>query len=234
LYGPAPLTQLALDLPPPPPTFGNFVPGENAEALGAVRALLAPGTDAGTRFLYLWGPAGSGRTHLLRALAEASEAARRPSRMLSPSSRAEDFVFDPAVRTWLIDECDRLAAAEQVAAFHLFNAVQAEPGAVLASAGSEPPARLAVIPELSSRLGWGLVMQLRPLSDADTARAIEQTLSERGLAVGADLVPWLLTRAPRDLGSLRGLIDALDRFALQRQRAITLPLLREFLQQRLL
>jgi len=224
------VTQLVLDLgPPPAPTLDNFVPGDNAEALAAVRALLAPAAGAtGSRFLYVWGPAGSGRSHLLRGLLGASPPGA--ARLLGPGSPEADFVHDPAVRLWLLDDCDRLDAVRQVAAFHLFNAVQAHADAALASAGGQPPAQLPAIPELATRLGWGLVLHLRPLSDADTARALERTLAERGVAASADLVPWLLTHAPRDMGSLRALVDALDTFALARKRAITLPLLREFAQ----
>jgi len=226
---PAPVTQLALDLgPAPAPTLDNFVPGDNAEALAAARALLGPAAAGTSRFLYLWGPPGSGRSHLLQGLLGAAPAAA--ARLLGPGSPEADFVHDPSVRLWLLDDCDALDAARQVAAFHLFNAVQAHAEAALASAGARPPAQLPAIPELATRLGWGLVLQLRPLSDADTARALERTLAERGVAASADLVPWLLTHAPRDMGSLRALVDALDAFALARKRAITLPLLREFAQ----
>ena len=63
------VSQLVLDLgPPPPPTFDAFVVGDNREALDAVRGLADPGRGAGARFLYLWGPASSGRSHLLRSL----------------------------------------------------------------------------------------------------------------------------------------------------------------------
>jgi DnaA family protein len=237
LYRPAcaSVTQLVLDLgPPPPPTLDNFVAGDNREALAAARSLLDPSTGPAARFLYLWGPASSGRTHLLRALGGAHDArGGGRARLLGPASPEADFAHDPAIGLWLLDDCDRLDAARQAAAFHLFNAVQADAGAALASAGACPPAQLPVIPELATRLGWGLVLQLRRLSDADGAQAIVRMLAERGVVATADVVPWLMTHAPRDLGSLRALVDALDAYALARKRAITVPLLREFAQGRL-
>jgi DnaA family protein len=223
------VSQLALDLgPPPPPTFDNFVVGDNREALDAARSLLGPPRGAASRFLYLWGPASSGRSHLLRALAGAAPAGA--SRRLDPGSAPEAFTFDAAVRLWTVDDCDRLDAARQAAAFHLFDAVAADGAAALACAGEQPPGRLALMPELATRLGWGLVLQLRRLSEADTAEALARTLAERGLAAAPDVVPWLMTHAPRDLGSLRAVVDALDGYALARKRAITVPLLREFAQ----
>jgi DnaA family protein len=223
------VSQLVLDLgPPPAPTFDAFVVGDNHEALEAARALAGPGRGAGARFLYLWGPASSGRSHLLRALEGALPAAC--VRHLDPGSPPEAFMHDTAVRTWLIDDCDRLDPPRQAAAWHLFDAVAADADAALACAGAEPPARLGLMPELATRLGWGLVLQLRRLSDADTAQALDRTFAERGLSVAPDVVPWLMTHAPRDLGSLRARVDALDGYALARKRAITVPLLREFAQ----
>jgi DnaA-homolog protein len=231
------LTQLVLDLgPPPAPSFDNFVVGDNLEALEAVRALAGgtPAAPLGTRFVYLWGPPGSGRSHLLQALETAELGTGGSPRRLRPDSPLDRFGFEPDVRTWLLDDCDGFDGDRQAAAFHLFNAVQSYAGARLASSGLEPPARLALMPELATRLGWGLVLQLKPLSDADTARALAGTLAERGINASPDVVPWLMTHAPRNLGSLRALVDALDEFSLERKRAITLPLLREFLQRRLL
>ena len=134
------------------------------------------------------------------------------------------------VRLWLVDDCDRLDRPRQAATFHLFDAVAADGAAALGCTGEQPPGRLALMPELATRLGWGLVLQLRRLSDADTAQALAGTFAERGLAIAPDVVPWLMTHAPRDLGSLRALVDAIDAYALARKRAITVPLLREFAQ----
>jgi DnaA family protein len=204
------------------------VVGDNREALDAARALLGPARGAASRFLYLWGPASSGRSHLLRALHGGAPSGT--SRLLDPGSPPEAFVHAPAVRLWLVDDCDRLDPARQAAAFHLFDAVAAHADAALACAGARPPGRLSMMPELATRLGWGLVLQLRRLSDEDTARALARTFDERGLTVAPDVVPWLMTHAPRDLGSLRALVDAVDTYALARKRAITVPLLRDFAQ----
>ena len=235
------LNQLTLDLgAPPPPTFDNFVAGDNVEALALLRGLIDAsgghpsnarpargiGSATGSRFVYLWGLPASGRSHLLHALASATQAAR----LLTPLSDLPDFDHDPSISLWMVDDCDRLDAARQVSVFHLFNAIQTEAVAAMVSAGSSAPMQLPVIPELATRLGWGLVFQLHRLSDQDIARALTVTLTERGLTASADLIPWLMTHTARDLGQLRVLIDRLDRFALARKRALTVPLVREFLQ----
>lgn len=215
--------QLPLDLATAPPArLANFVPGPNLEALQACRRC----ASGEVRALYLWGASGTGRSHLLQAIAAEQDSAR--ARLLDADSPLANFVFTPLVSHWLVDDVDRLDAARQEAAFHLFNAALAHRGVVFCAAGDQAPARLALMPELATRLGYGLVIQLRPLAEDDLAAALTLTLRERGLAAGAELIPWLLTHAPRNLGYLRGLIDALDRYALARRRALTLPLLREF------
>lgn len=215
--------QLPLDLATAPPArLANFVPGPNVEALEACRRC----ASGEVRALYLWGASGAGRSHLLQAIAAEQESAQ--ARLLDAGSPLVDFVFTPEVSHWLMDDADRLDAARQEAAFHLFNAVLAHSGAVFCATGDQAPARLALMPELATRLGYGLVIQLQPLAEVDLAAALTLTLRERGLSAGDELIAWLLTHAPRNLGRLRGLIDALDRYALARRRALTLPLLREF------
>ena len=245
------MNQLTLDLgAPPPPTFDNFVAGDNLEALASLRSLIdaqcghpdhagpARGirSAAGSRFVYLWGLPASGRSHLLHALASAS--GPHSARLLTPASDLPDFEHDRSIDLWLVDDCDRLDAPRQESVFHLFNAIQAETAttttsattSAMVSAGSSAPMQLPVIPELATRLGWGLVFQLHRLSDQDIARALAVTLAERGITASTDLIPWLMTRTARDLGQLRAMIDRLDRFALARKRALTVPLVREFLQ----
>lgn len=215
--------QLPLDLATAPPArLANFVPGPNLEALEACRRC----ADGDLRALYLWGVSGSGRSHLLQAIA--AEQTGTQVRLLDAASPLADFVFTPEVRHWLIDDVGQLDAARQEAGFHLFNAVLAQPGGVFGAAGDQAPARLGLMPELATRLGYGLVIQLLPLAEGDIAAALTLTLRERGLSASPELIPWLLTHAPRNLGRLRGLIDALDRYALARGRALTLPLLRDF------
>ncbi|MDL5462127.1 DnaA/Hda family protein, partial [Escherichia coli] len=82
---------------------------------------------------------------------------------------------------------------------------------------------LHVREDLRTRLGWGLVFQLAPLSDADKIEVLRQAARQRGIALTADVPAYLLNHFRRDMPSLMALLDALDRFSLERQRAITLP-----------
>lgn len=230
--------QLPLDLgTPPPATFDSFVVGSNHELVARLLQLAAACTDpldndaatvvATDRAYYLWGETGSGCTHLLHALCHA--AAPGTARLLHPRSPLASFVFDPAVRLYAIDDCDRLPAARQIAAFNLFNEVQASADAIFIASGKAAPMCLALRDDLRTRLAWGLVYRVAPLTDEQKAKALTLAAHKRGLTLAADVSHYLLNHFQRDMPSLMAQLEALDRFSLERQRAITLPLLRTML-----
>lgn len=199
------MQQLLLELAPPPlPTLENFSPGRNAAALKALREALSDGE----RFVFLWGPDGSGKTHLLRAFSRAAAAA--------------------GIEAAAVDDVARLGEAEQVALFDLCNRLRASRGA-LAASGTAPPAQLALRADLRSRLASGIVLQLHPLSDADKSDALAAHAAGRGMALDRELIAYLLSHFDRDMGTQIALLEALDRHSLQRKRPVTLPLLKEAL-----
>ena len=193
--------QLALPISPPPePTLENFVPGANAELLARLRALAAG--ELAESVLYLWGEPGSGRSHLLAASA-------RPGLVVA-------------------DDVERLDTAGQIALFNAINAARDAGGTVLA-AGNAPPAQLALREDLKSRLAWGLVYQVKPLTDAEKALTLHGEAARRGLKLSDEVVWYLLTHVRRDLHSLIALLDRIDRASLEQRRAVTLPLVRELI-----
>jgi DnaA family protein len=210
-------SQLALDLIRPlQPSLENFVSGRNAEALHALRRLAAG--ELPERQIYLWGEAGCGRSHLLAALGAL------------PEGFAWDAAGDPETPGLaVVDDVDRLAAAAQVALFNRLNAVRARADVRCALAGPCPPAQLALREDLRTRLAWGLVYQLHPLDDAEKAAALAAHAAAGGATVSDDLIPYLLTHWPRDLRTLVAVLDALDAYALARQRPLTVPLLKDWL-----
>jgi DnaA-homolog protein len=184
------------------PSLDNYIAGANAEALDRVRALAAGRLKEA--IVYLWGERGSGRSHLLRAAAGAN-----PAMVIA-------------------DDVEALDAAAQQALFIAINAARDGAPAVLA-AGTSPPAQLALREDLRTRLAWGLVYQLKPLTDVDKALYLRGEGSRRGLALSDEVVWYLLNHLPRDLASLHAVLDRLDRHALARQRPVTLPLVRDAL-----
>jgi len=137
--------------------------------------------------------------------------------------------FYPTASGYAINDCERLSGAQQIALFNLFNEVRAHPASALVATGNVAPLGLSVREDLRTRLGWGLVFQLTPLSDESKASALKHAARERGIALADDVPAYLLTHFRRDMPSLMTLLDELDRFSLEQKRAVTLPLLRTML-----
>lgn len=209
--------QLALDLlQPAAPTLENFVAGRNGEAVQVLRQLAAGG--GAERIVYLWGERGSGRSHLLQALAAQPQAwVWRP----------DDAPEAPGLS--LVDDVERLDPDGQVALFNRLNAVRARADARCVASGGTPPSQLPLREDLRTRLAWGLAYQLHPLADAEKAAALRAQAGARGLAIGAEVIDYLLNHLPRDMRTLAAALDALDGFALAQKRPLTVPLVRQWL-----
>jgi len=220
------MRQLLLDLPAEKPqTLDSFVVGTNAE-LAQLLHRLAAGQPNGLdeRFVYLWGEAGAGKTHLLRAMAETPQA-----RYLDSDAGVDNFLYEAATTLYLIDDSHKLAPDAQIAAFALFNQVREQGGCLLA-AGNAAPASLTVREDLRTRFGWGLIYQVHGLSDDEKIAALTHAANARGLTLSPGVLPYLITHFARDMRSLSAMLDALDQYSLETKRPITLPLLRELLQ----
>jgi DnaA-homolog protein len=214
--------QLVLDIAPTlVPTLANYLPGSNVQALQALRAL-ATGLR-NTQFITLWGPKGSGKSHLLRALGAA---------MLTPSSPREDFDAAQQAELVAIDDVHAMDSRQQISVFSLYNLARQDQRKAIVSACTMPVAQCPVREDLRTRMAWGLVFGLSPLTDAQASGAVIASAAQRGVQIAPDVAPYLLNRFARDMGTLMRIIDALDKYSLQTKRAITLPLVRELIAQR--
>ena len=229
------MKQLALDIGlASGPTLERFFAGPNEAALQHLRLWVGQGSQQATRApvpTYLWGAPGSGKSHLLKAVASALREQGASVGWLDPSVHARPE-FDERWAAVLLDDVHLYSTAQQALAFNWFvNATSPGSGAprwVLA-AGSVPPADLPLRDDLRTRLGWGHVFALQPLSEAETRAALRREADRRGIFLSDDVMDHLLTRFERDMGCLMGLLDRLDHFSLARSRAITVPLLRTML-----
>ena len=229
---PTAMQQLTLDIAPAaPPTLDNFVVGSNAQVVFALRAALQ--AAGGERRICIWGGPGSGKSHLLRACAAAADAGRYIACADDGLVFAEFSTGDDA-SLLAVDDAERLNDADQVALFNLVNRRDANPGSgILLVACSRPPHATRLRADLATRLAQGLVLEVAALTDPEKGEALAQYAKLRGIALSDDITRYLLTHLQRDLPALMAVLDALDKVSLQRQRPITVPLLREILQTRL-
>lgn len=219
------MRQLILDVRPDwIPGLDDFVPGQNTDLLAA---LLTHASAQDGSALYLWGAPGSGRTHLLRALVARAAADGRPARYLAAPDLSADWTLETG-ELLALDDVQTLDAAAQSALFRTFIGARAAGGALLL-AGHAAPQALQLREDVRTRIGQGLIFEIKPLDDDDKARTLRQHAAQRGMSVDTALVGYLLRHGRRDLPWLMSVLDALDEASLTHGRRITLPLLREIL-----
>jgi len=226
------MKQIALDIGlASAPSFANFFAGPNEAALKHLK-LWASNSLRSPVPTYLWGEAGSGKSHLLKAFAEVlceqgATVGWLDASVLDPPE------FDERWVAVLMDDCHLYTAVQQQAAFNWFvnamSAADGQPRCVLA-AGALPPADLALREDLRTRLGWGHVFALHALTDAERRAVLRQEADARGIFLGDEAMDFILHRFSRDLGNLMQLLDQLDGYSLQTQRAITIPLIKSMLE----
>ncbi|MFM6990611.1 MAG: DnaA regulatory inactivator Hda [Rhodoferax sp.] len=224
------MQQIALDIGlVPAPTFDNYFPGPNGATVAQLRMWLQPqGAAVSPLTAYLWGPQGSGKSHLLEAACDQWRAQGRPVGRLDARTD-EARMFDERWAVVVMDDVDLYSPAQQHTAFSWFVQAHTLQRPVLA-AGLLAPQQLTLREDLRTRLAWGHVLGLDLLSEVDTRVALRQAADARGLALSEEVMDFTLRRFSRDLGSLMQLLDTLDRYALQTQRALTIPLVKSMLE----
>jgi DnaA family protein len=212
------------------PSLQSFFPGPNREAFEHLRLWVSHEHRSPVP-TYLWGEQGSGKTHLLRAVALWLEQNGQAVGWLD-ASVVDPPQFDPAWQVILLDDVDAYSAVQQHAAFNWFvHALAPDQGPqrwVLA-AGAVPPSHLHLREDLRTRLGWGHVFQLKVLDESQRRAVLRQQAEARGLFFKDEVMDYILSRFSRDLGSLMGLLDQLDHYALREQRGLTIPLIKSML-----
>ncbi len=217
------MKQIPLSIGPAPLfTFDNLLPGANAAALAHLHAL-----KIGAPPVFLWGAAGSGKTHALRALAhEWQQGGAQVGWYDADTSLPWELPSHPSLL--LFDDTQRFDAVQQHAAFALF-VEAATHGLAVVATGSAPPVDLDLREDLRTRLGWGPTFAMEPLPEAETRAALRREADRRGLLLSDEVIDYLLTRFARDLKHLMGLLLRLDDFSMAHKRAITIPLLKQML-----
>ncbi len=222
------MKQIALDIGlETVPTLTSYFAGPNEPAIGHLRLWAGSPTRSPVP-TYLWGPAGSGKTHLLRAVQHSLREQGASAGWLDATVH-EPPEYNPAWSVLLLDDVQLFTAVQQHAAFNWFVNAQTHQRGVLA-AGLLPPADLALREDLRTRLGWGHVFHLQVLSEPERRAVLRQEADARGVFLGDEVMDFMLTRFSRDLGHLVALLGQLDGYALQTKRAITIPLIKSMLE----
>lgn len=229
--------QLVLPFAPPAPAdFGSWIAGANAELAAVLRSQAASGRD---RF-WISGPEDSGRTHLLLATAGAADAAGRrvayvPCADLPPAAGDPERMLEALERceVVLVDDVDRWAGdpGAERALFDLYNRIEAEGRLLVITAAAAPDGAGLRLPDLRSRGNACLRYRIRPLDASGLAAVLRNRARDRGLELPDQVCSFLVARLPRVPGLLARAVDRLDEAALAAGRRVTVPFVRERLEE---
>jgi DnaA-homolog protein len=212
-------------------TFSNFCEGDNAQLLSCLRGCIA---GHGERIIYLWGESGVGRSHLLQACCHEIE--DQKSAVYLSFKENEDLapaILDGLEYTDLVclDDIDSILGDAQweEALFHFYNRARDQKTRLLV-VGDVAPTQLACqLPDLVSRLAWGLVFQVKALDDAQKITAIQLHAHNRGMTLSEEVGRYLLHHCPRSMSALFDVLAKLEKSSLVEQRRITVPFVKQIL-----
>lgn len=215
-----------------PPALDDFVVGRNGVVLQALHDALQP---HGESLVFLAGPAGCGRSHLLMGQCAAAEQRGMRSLYL-PLAAREELAPEmleglEAVDLLACDDVHAIAGREdwEQALFGLFNRCRERGTRMLFSADRGPAALPIGLADLRSRLSWGLTLALQPLDDAGRMALLQALARRRGLPLPAEVARYILERTGRDPRDLLATVQRLDRASLAEHRRLTVPFVRRCL-----
>jgi DnaA family protein len=215
-------------------TFNDFFPGAHCEIVTHLQQCIA---GQGELQIFLWGQSGMGKTHLLQACCHQAQ-----------QQNLSSFYFDlaqanlpaPALLSGLdqydvvcFDNIEPLVgnALWEKAFFNFFNR-QRDLGHKLILSACSPPNELAIqLPDLKTRLNWGLTLKMQLFIDSDKIAALIFKAKKMGFEIAPHAGRFLLIHYARDLASLWALLEKLDKASLAAKRKLTVPFLKQILDQ---
>jgi DnaA family protein len=214
-------------------TFDDYFSGCNQEVIDHLKKSL---DGSGEQQLFIWGESGLGKSHLLQACCH--QAHRHQLDAFYFSLPSATGLPDPAILTGLdkfdlvcVDNIEHIAGDPvwEQAFFNFFNHHRSHGHKLILSASCAPQTIDISLPDLKTRLNWGLTLKLKPLTETDSIKALIFKAKQMGFDISPQAGRFLLTHYHRDLASLWHLLDTLDRASLAAQRKLTLPFVKKIL-----
>ena len=212
-------------------SFSTFYPGNNEEIINHLQKIFINNEQQ----IFLWGDRGSGKTHLLQALGQESNACNKTSFYYSLDT---NNLPDPAMLEGLdnfdivcFDNIEQIAGNTEweQAFFNFYNLHRDENNKLVVTAPC-PPKYLAIqLPDLKTRMSWGLTLKLKALSDEQQLNALIYKANDLGFEISVKVGRFLITHYARDLPSIWVLLDKIEQATLAAKRKLTIPFLKQIM-----
>jgi DnaA family protein len=215
--------------------FASFFVGNNAEIVSHLQNFLL---TSGEQQIFLWGDRGLGKTHLLQACCQLAREqgiypfyfdcqyiqATSPELLLDGLEYVELVCFDNL-------ECIAGHTEWELALFHFYNQHKAQQHRLLLSSIMSPQNLSIQLPDLKTRLAWGLALKMQPLNDEQLIEAIACKAHDMGFEISTPVGQFLLSHYRHNLASVWSLLEKLDRATLAARRKVTIPFLKQMIEQ---
>lgn len=223
--------QLVLDLKLKPDfSFDNFMVGQNSLAINVLKTFMTgESTDLSC---FVWSRPGDGLSHLLQAVCHGAKQNAIESIYLP---LAELIAFGPDFLNTIdiiplvcIDDIHLIAgnAVWEEALFHAFNRLREKGNYLILGAHFTVSECGFLLPDLMSRINWGITYPLLPLNDDDKMKLLQQTARQKGFDLPIEVTRYLLAHYPRDMRTQLAILEKLDALSLQEKHKITLPFIK--------
>ena len=220
-------TQLVLDLKLRESySFNNFIAGDNKLLIDLLRQM---SSAYGEQQLVIWGDEFTGKSHLLQAVCQAAAAEKLTTTYLPLKQiiqcSVEALEGLEKIDIVCVDDVQMVSQKPdwQKNIFDLINRMR-EAGKRLVFASSLPPNEMDIsLEDLRSRLNWGPVIKIKPLTDEQKQQALQLRAESRGFELPDNVASYILNNFSRDMPGLFEKLEQLDQLSLQQQRRLTVP-----------
>jgi len=217
-------------------SFENFFGDVNNKCVALLKQALEQHDET---LVYVAGPSGAGKTHLMYAAMSYFEAFHKSSACYFSmddfiESDDIDILFEGLdgfslvvlenIDSWL-NSNDR-----EQSLFNLFNHFKMTGQQLLLSAKAVPEYLSVVLPDLSSRLKSGLLLNLVSPSDNEKEVLLRDLAIQKGLRLEEEVASYIIKRSGRNLSELVGVLNTLDQASLVENRKLTVPFVKKILQ----
>ena len=227
-------------------TFSNFIVGKPNELAFAAARRVSESDDVPFNPLFLYGGVGLGKTHLMHAIAHEIKNRNPLRRVIYMSAEKFMYHFIKALRfkdtvsfkeqfrnvdVLMIDDVQFISGKDstQEEFFHTFNSLIDQRKQLIISADKSPQDLEGIEERMRSRLGWGLVADIHPLTyelRLGILQAKEEKLSSR---ISSNILEFLAHKITTNVRELEGALNRLSAFSSLVGRDISLDMVQDLL-----